>query len=57
MNIVFLTQALEHIQAAAQATFDPKERAEIQAVEESLLAILRKRGVFIGSTTQPKEES
>jgi len=56
MNIHFLMQALDQIDLAMISTIDTSERDEIKKAEEILQAVLRKRGVFVGSRTQhPKE--
>ena len=53
MNIHPLTQAVENLDAAITATFHRDERAMLSSILAALTALLRGKGVFIGTNNKP----
>lgn len=47
MNVKPMIDAVESLNAAIEATFDPKERRELTTINHMLRMQLRKRGVFV----------
>lgn len=48
MNIPHLVFAVESLDLAIEATFDPNDRANLKQINRRLRRILRKHGVFLG---------
>ena len=55
MNVRPLIEAVQSLDTAVTATFDPAERNQIQQAAEEVRKILRKRGVFVGNMAPDTE--
>lgn len=51
MNIPPLIAAVESLDEALIATIDPNDRKTIEAASESLRNVLKKHGVFLGTSS------